>query len=127
MTDAADASATPQPAPPLSTRERAELKARAHSLDPVVRVGHAGVTDNLIANIDRALQAHELIKVKIGEGEREARAEATAAIVARTGAALVQQVGRVIVLWRPAPGDEEAAAPQVTRDKGTVTRASRGK
>lgn len=103
MTDAPDRTPAAPPAPPLTTRERAGLKARAHALEPVVRVGHAGVTDALIGSIDRALLAHELIKVKIGEGEREDRAEATAAICARTGAALVQSVGRVIVLWRPAP------------------------
>ena len=50
-----------------TTRERAALKARAHALEPVVRVGHAGVTDAMVAEVDRALEAHELIKVKIGD------------------------------------------------------------
>ena len=102
MTDTPDP-ASPQPAPSLTTRERAALKARAHALEPVVRVGHAGVTDAMVAEIDRALEAHELIKVKIGEGDRDARVAHAATIAARTGAAVVQRVGRVLILWRPRP------------------------
>ena len=95
--------ATPRPAPSLTTRERAALKARAHALEPVVRVGHAGVTDAMVAEIDRALEAHELIKVKIGEGDRDARRDHAETMAARTGAVVVQSVGRVLVLWRPRP------------------------
>jgi RNA-binding protein len=87
----------------LTTRERAHLKARAHALEPVVRTGHAGVTGAMIAEIDRALEAHELIKVKVGEGDRAQRVAYAEAIAARTGAAVVQQVGRILVLWRPRP------------------------
>ena len=90
-------------APPLTTKERASLKARAHALEPVVRIGHAGVTDAVVAEIDRALQAHELIKVKVGEGDRNERALHADTIGARTGAAVVQRVGRVLILWRPRP------------------------
>ncbi len=96
----------PQPVPTLTTRERAALKARAHGLEPVVRIGHAGLTDASADAIGRALDAHELIKVKIGEGDRDARAGVTDAIRAKTGAAVVQQVGRVLVLWRPRPDAE---------------------
>lgn len=104
-----DVPTTPPPAPSLTTRERAHLKARAHALEPVVRVGHAGLTDAAVASIDRALEAHELIKVRLGEGDREARADVSAAITARTGAAVVQRVGRVLVLWRPRPVDDTAS------------------
>lgn len=92
-------------APVLTARHRAALKARAHALEPVVRIGHAGLTDAAVDAIDRALLAHELIKVKLGEGDRDARSDVTAAIGARTGAAMVQRVGRVLVLWRPRPDD----------------------
>lgn len=103
-----DASDTPSPvrrAPALTARTRAALKARAHALEPVVRVGHAGVTEGVIADIARALEAHALIKVKLGEGEREEREALTAAIIERTGAALVQKVGRIVVLWLPQDDD----------------------
>lgn len=108
MTDAHDQPPPARVAPSLTARERAALKARAHPLEPLIRVGHAGVTDAALAAIDRALDAHELIKVKIGEGEREDRSEMRASICARTGAALVQSVGRVLVLWRPRPEEPPA-------------------
>jgi RNA-binding protein len=108
MTDAPDQPAPVRAAPSLTTRERAALKARAHPLEPLIRIGHAGVTDAAVAAIDRALDAHELIKVKLGEGEREERNAMRTAICARTGAALVQSVGRVIVLWRPNPDETPA-------------------
>lgn len=87
----------------LTPRERANLKARAHALEPVVQVGQAGLSDSLVAEVDRALLAHELIKVKLGGADREIRASLTQELCARTGAAEVQQVGRTVVLWRPRP------------------------
>ncbi|BCS31756.1 RNA-binding protein [Luteitalea sp. TBR-22] len=103
MSDAADHPAPTRRAPALDARARAALKARAHALEPVVRIGHAGLTDGVVADIVRALETHELIKVKVGEGEREERAAVSTAICERTGAALVQKVGRVLVLWLPRP------------------------
>lgn len=85
---------------PLTPRDRARLKARAHALEPVVLVGNAGLTDTLVAEVDRALTAHELIKVKIGDADREARAAVADLLCGRTDAALVAQVGKVFVLWR---------------------------
>lgn len=89
---------------PLTARERAHLKARAHALEPSVQVGHGGLTDGVAAEVDRALQARELIKVKI-LAERDAREEIAEAIRARTDSAIVQQVGKVVVLWRPKPDE----------------------
>jgi RNA-binding protein len=85
----------------LTPRERAHLKARAHALEPVVHVGHAGVSDRVVAEVDRALAAHELIKVRIGGDDREARAAVAEAIAQRTDATVVYRVGKVVVLWRP--------------------------
>lgn len=87
-------------ASPLTNRERADLKARAHALEPKVHVGGAGVTDALVAEVDRALTAHELIKVKIATDDREARVAMGNEIADRTGAAVVHRVGKVIILWR---------------------------
>ncbi len=88
----------------LTPRERAHLKARAHALEPRVQVGQAGLSDAVITEIDRALTAHELIKVKI-LADRDPRDEIAEAMCARTDAAIVQQVGKVVVLWRPKPDD----------------------
>ena len=94
----------------LTNRERSALKARAHALEPVVQVGQAGLTDKVVAEIDRALAAHELIKVRITVADREERADVCEAICARTGAAEVLRVGKVLGLWRPRPdaGDGDA-------------------
>jgi putative YhbY family RNA-binding protein len=89
----------------LTSRERSQLKARAHALDPVVQVGHAGLTDKVVAEIDRALIDHELIKVRVDAPDRFARADVCEAICARTGAAEVLRVGKVVGLWRPRPDD----------------------
>lgn len=87
----------------LSARERAHLKSRAHAMDPVVNVGHGGVTDAVVTEIDRALTAHELIKIRAASHDRDGRAEVLQTILARTDATAVQTVGKVMVLWRPKP------------------------
>lgn len=87
-------------ATPLTTRERAHLKARAHALEPVVQAGHAGLTDTLIAEVNRALTAHELIKVKVNAADRADRVAIGDEICERTGATAVHRVGKVLILWR---------------------------
>ena len=57
----------------LTPAERKALKAKAHKLEPIVRIGTKGLTDDVIAEIDRALRAHELIKVRAGSMERDQR------------------------------------------------------
>ena len=98
----------------LTTRERAHLKARAHKLEPTVFVGHHGVTPSVITEVDRALTAHELIKVKILGDDRDAREAMGDEISAATDSAQVQRVGKVIVLWRPKP-EEATGDKKVTR------------
>jgi RNA-binding protein len=90
----------------LTPRQRAHLKARAHNLEPVVQIGQAGASDALVAEVDRSLTAHGLIKVKLAGADRSGRDAMAQDICSRTGATEVQQVGRVLVLWRPRPDDE---------------------
>ncbi len=94
----------------LSARERAGLKARAHALEPVVQVGHGGLTAAVVAEVDRALTAHELIKVRLGGADRDEREQLAADLAARLEAAEVQRVGRVLVLWRPKPEESPSEA-----------------
>jgi putative YhbY family RNA-binding protein len=91
----------------LTSRQRAHLKARAHALEPVVQIGHGGVQDSVVAAVDTALTAHELIKVKINDAERDERVEIADTLSTRTGAAIVQRVGKIVVLWRPRPEETE--------------------
>jgi RNA-binding protein len=91
----------------LTARARTQLKARAHHLKPIVRVGHAGLSEAFVAEVDRALADHELIKVRIDGDDRQAREAAADEICARTESASVQRVGKILVLWRPKPADEK--------------------
>jgi putative YhbY family RNA-binding protein len=90
----------------LTPRERAHLKGRAHALEPIVHVGQGGLSDAVVIELERALTAHGLIKVKINNSDRHERQAIADAICARTDAAAVHQVGKIVVLWRPAPLDE---------------------
>jgi RNA-binding protein len=92
----------------LTPRERAHLKARAHALEPQVQIGHGGLTGAVVKEIDRALTAHELIKVRILDGDRGAREAIGDEICAKTDAAPVQRVGKVMVLWRPTEEKKES-------------------
>ena len=105
----------------LSSAERRALKARAHALDPVVRIGDGGLSDAVVAEIDRALNAHELIKVRAGGMDRVERALALAAICERTGAEAVQAIGKVMVLWRE---KREEEAGQATRSERPESRSA---
>lgn len=87
----------------LTPAERKALKAKAHKLDPVVHVGAKGLTDEVIAEIDRALHAHELIKVRAASLDRDAREEAFDRIAEKTRAEAVQHIGKVFVLFRKKP------------------------
>jgi RNA-binding protein len=84
----------------LSPAERKELKARAHKLEPVVLIGAKGLTDEVVKEVDLALKAQELIKVRAPGLERDARAVAFQALCERTGAEAVQEIGKVCVIYR---------------------------
>jgi RNA-binding protein len=92
----------------LTPRERAHLKARAHALEPRVQIGHGGLTDKVAAEIDRALKAHELVKVRILDGDRDRREAIGDEICEQADAAFVQRVGKVLVIWRPKPDEPKA-------------------
>jgi RNA-binding protein len=79
------------------------LKARAHSLEPVVIIGGKGLTEDVVKEVDRALTAHELIKVRAPSLDRDARDEALKTLCEKTGADPVQQIGKVLVLFRKKP------------------------
>lgn len=87
----------------MDRRTRQELKARAHALKPVVLTGQAGISPSLLAEIDGALEHHELIKVRINAADRAARQAAAAQICEALGAQLVQQVGHVATIYRAGP------------------------
>jgi RNA-binding protein len=87
----------------VTPAERKALKGRAHNLNPIVTIGDKGLTDAVVAEIDLALKAHELIKVRAGTMDRHQREEAMSAICARTSAQGVQHIGKIFVLYRKKP------------------------
>lgn len=94
----------------LTRDERLALKGRAHHLNPVVLLGAAGLTDAVIREIDRALNAHELIKIRVPGDDRDLREAMFTNLADRLGAARVQMIGKLLVLYRPKP--EAPAAPE---------------
>jgi len=83
-----------------TAKSKLALKAQSHSLKPVVQVGNKGITENLIAEIDHALLAHELIKIKIAGGDKEKLKAMAAKICEKTSAEFINQIGHVITIYR---------------------------
>jgi RNA-binding protein len=86
--------------PELTGRQRRKLRALGHHLDPVVQIGHEGVTDALVREAEAQLAAHELIKVRVGESSPLSRHEAADELSRRTGAELAQVLGRTFLLYK---------------------------
>lgn len=87
----------------LTSQKRQPLKAQAHSLNPVVMLGDKGLTENVLTEIDLALTAHELIKVKIAGAEKEVRQATTEEICKKSKCELVQLIGNISILYRKKP------------------------
>jgi RNA-binding protein len=86
----------------LSEKQRKFLRGKGHGLAPLARLGNAGVTGAFLAELDRTLSRHELVKVKVNAGDRVARDAAIRQMVTESGASLVTRIGHVAVLYRPA-------------------------
>lgn len=86
----------------LSIQERKRLRQIGHALNPVVMLGVQGLTENVVEETNRALNDHELIKVKIAGEDREARVAAMNEIAQVTGAEIVQTIGKIVLLYKKA-------------------------
>jgi RNA-binding protein len=86
----------------LSPARRQELKGRAHKLVPVVMIGGTGLSAAVIAEIDRSLKSHELIKVRVN-ADRALRDAVFQEICRQTGAQPVQHIGKILILFRERP------------------------
>ncbi len=96
---------------PLTSKQRAALRARAHELHPVVQVGHAGLTPTVLSQIDGALTAHELIKIKLGQNAEVERDQAAAVLASQTTSQVAQILGKTILLYRPHPENPQIRLP----------------
>lgn len=95
---------------PTATLRRA-LRARAHDLSPVVSISQKGLTESVLKEIDLCLSAHELIKIRVFDIEREERDALLAEICAKLDAAPVQHIGKLLVVWREKPAADSDALP----------------
>jgi len=97
----------------LKGSQRKYLRGVAHSYKPQVQIGKEGLTENVFAAIDAALEAHELVKVKIA-GERDQREELVPVIEERLNCQCVGTVGRMAILYRqhPDPEKQKIAVPK---------------
>jgi RNA-binding protein len=87
----------------IANEDIRQLRAIGHKLKPVVTVAGNGVSEPVLAEIERALGDHELIKIKLAAGDRETRAQMTAEICRQSSAQLVQSIGNVALLLRRSP------------------------
>ena len=86
-----------------TSKELRQLRAQAHSLKPVVTVAGKGLAPSVLEELDRALNDHELIKVKVAVGDREQRESVIGELCTQSDAYLVQRVGNIATLLRPNP------------------------
>lgn len=91
----------------LTPAQRKEHRAGAHHLNPVVAVGADGLTAAVVEEIDGALKAHGLIKVRVFSDDRAEREAMLGKLADDLGAAPVQHIGKLLVLWRPLPPKEK--------------------
>lgn len=109
------------PAIELSPAQRKERRAAAHHLDPVAMIGGDGLTPAVVREIDHALSAHGLIKVRVLSDDRASREAMLARLADELGAAPIQHIGKLLVLWRPLPPkdktlrDDRGAGPKVVK------------
>jgi RNA-binding protein len=92
----------------LSPAERSALRAEAHGLNPIVMIGESGLTANVLKEIALGLDSHGLIKVRVFGDDREARIAMYETICEQLGAAPVQHIGKLLVLYRPKVETEKA-------------------
>lgn len=107
----------------ISSAQRRAFRAQAHHLNPVVSVAGNGLTPAVLAEIEKNLVAHELIKVRVYGEDRHQRTELMTSICEATGAASVQHIGNILVIYREAPAAEKK--PVKTPQKARVAKPAR--
>lgn len=100
----------------LTPAQRKEYRAQAHHLDPVVMVGADGLSAAVKKEADAALNAHGLIKIRVFADDRTVREAMLQALADELGAAPIQHIGKLLVLWRPLP--ERSKTPDEDRMPG---------
>lgn len=109
----------------LKPAQRRELRARAHHLDPVVSIAGNGLTTSVLKEIDVALKAHELIKIRVYGDDRETRANYLLEICSRLDCAPVQNIGKLLVVFKPDTAVKSAPAATPAKKAGKAAAPAR--
>ncbi|KQN98435.1 MULTISPECIES: ribosome assembly RNA-binding protein YhbY [Stenotrophomonas] len=96
----------------LTPAQNRFLRGMAHDLKALLQIGGKGVTPAFLAELDEVLERHELIKVKVAAEDREARDVMVGELVDASGSALIQRIGHVAVLYRPAREKRQIVLPR---------------
>jgi RNA-binding protein len=96
----------------LTSSQSRFLRGQAHDLKALLQIGAKGLTPAFLAELDAVLEQHELVKVKIGAEDRETRDAMIGEIAEKSGAALVQRIGHVAVLYRPSKDHRQIVLPR---------------
>ena len=107
----------------ITADQRRRLRARAHALNPVVAISQNGLSESVLQEIGSSLDHHELIKIRVFNDDREVREQYLATICEQLGAAPVQHIGKLLVVWRPIP-DSKSAKPRRSRAEPRRTKRS---
>jgi putative YhbY family RNA-binding protein len=109
----------------LTPAERRALKTRAHHLHPVVMIGEAGLTPAVLNEIDVNLKSHELVKIRVLGDGRQHRRELIHEICRTLKAGAVQQIGKMLVIYRPRPDEVKPALPPARKKRKERRRSKR--
>jgi putative YhbY family RNA-binding protein len=112
--------------PPLPPKKLRELRAKAHALKPVVWISQNGVSEGAVREVDRALSAHELIKIHAALDDRLAREALLATLCRGLGADPVQVIGKTLIAFRPRP-QEPVPTAQPGAGRAKLNKSQRGR
>ena len=98
--------------PALTSAQTRFLRGQAHELKAMLQVGGKGISDALVTEVELALEHHELVKIKVGGEDRDARDAMIAELAGRAGAALVQRIGHTAVLYKPSKDHRQIVLPR---------------
>jgi len=96
----------------LSEAQKKHLRGLGHQLKPLIMIGDAGLSDAVFAEYESTIEHHELIKVSVRVGDREARDSIIGELCSRSGAELIQRIGNVALLYRPNPEKQRIQLPR---------------
>ncbi|GEC94560.1 hypothetical protein ZRA01_06330 [Zoogloea ramigera] len=111
----------------LTPAQRRAFRAQAHHLHPVVSVSSNGLTPSVLKEIDHALQAHELIKIRVYGEDRSHRDSIMQTVCTELQAAAVQHIGKTLIVWREKRAEEVSAGSVTERPKKAVSKAKSAK